>query len=76
MSKYWNYGELTISEELKRELQQQLKDKVYNVRLYAYLNLKDANLLPKGFKQSPLDQLRTWMSPDYRRYVRLKEQLN
>jgi len=66
-------GKLIISDELKSELQNQLNDKIYNVRLYAYLNLKDDDLLPKGFKQNTMDKIRTWMSPSYRSYLRAKK---
>ena len=64
---------LTIDNYLKSELQNQLTDKIYNVRLYAYLNLKDESLLPKGFKQTTMDKIRTWISPNYRSYLRAKE---
>lgn len=66
-------GKLTLGDELKSELQNQLEDKIYNVRLYAYLKLKDENLLPKGFKQTTMDKIRTWMSPNFRSYLRAKE---
>ena len=66
-------GKLTMDIELKNELQKQLKDKIYDVRLYAYLNLKDENLLPNGFNQTTMDKIRTWISPNYRSYLRAKE---
>lgn len=66
-------GNLIIDDELKSDLQNQLNDKLYNVRLYAYLNLKDENLLPKAFKQTTMDKIRTWISPNYRSYLKAKE---
>ena len=66
-------SKIRLTQNLKEELQKQLEDKTYNVRLYAYLNLKDENLLPVGYKQSKLDKLRTWMSSDYRNYKKAKE---
>lgn len=67
-----NESKIRLTEKLKKQLQVQLKDNSYNVRLYAYLNLKDENLLPQGYKQSILDKFRTLISFDFRNYRKVR----
>jgi len=66
-------SKINLSQKLKKELQRQLNDNSFDVRLYAYLNLKDENLLPNGYKRSIFDRIRTWLSPGYRNYIKAKE---
>jgi len=65
-------GKINMCQKIKRELQMQLKDQVYNVRLNAYLILKDENLLPMEFKQSIIDRIRAMTSSDYWIHVKTK----
>ena len=65
-------GKLNISSHLIQRLQEQLDDENFNVRLYAFLNLKDENLLPQGFRLKFTDRLRIWLSRDYKNYMEAK----
>ena len=65
-------GKLNISSHLTQRLQEQLDDENFNVRLYAFLNLKDENLLPQGFRLKFTDRLRIWLSRDYKNYMEAK----
>ncbi|MEL6534530.1 MAG: hypothetical protein AAFQ98_03920 [Bacteroidota bacterium] len=66
-------GNITMKPKLKNELQTQLKDQIYTVRLSAYLNLKTGKLLPAGYKQSIIDKIRYLLSSDYRTYRKIKK---
>ena len=58
---------------LKELLQKQLYDKSYNVRLFAYLHLTDFKLIPKRFKRTLIDKIRTRMSSSYRGHLKAKK---
>ena len=62
-------GEIEMNGQLKRELQNQLKDKAFKVRLFAYLHLKEEDLLPKKYKPHLIDRIRMKMSSDYKNYM-------
>ncbi len=66
-------SKIDLDYSLRDALQYQLYDKNYNVRLYAYLNLNDFNLVPKNFKLRLMDRIRIKMSADHRSYLKAKK---
>jgi hypothetical protein len=50
--------EVELSTEQVLELQKLLKDSAFKVRVNAYANLKDVNLVPKKFSISLVDKIR------------------
>ncbi|MDG2417487.1 MAG: hypothetical protein P8M17_00750 [Saprospiraceae bacterium] len=50
--------EVELSYKQISELQKLLKDRAFKVRVNAYANLKDANLVPKKFSISLIDKIR------------------
>jgi len=55
-------GDFPLEAHQVKALQQQLEDKVFKNRIYAYCNLKELNLLPKDFNLSKFDKMRAKVS--------------
>ena len=63
---------IEVDYTLRQELQKLLTDQDFDVRLVAFLHLGDNELLPKDFKQSVGDKLKTRLSPVYKEHMRIK----
>ena len=61
-----------ITNDLSRQLHRELTDENFEIRLNAFIYLKEENLLPPGHKQSFTDWIRTKVSPAYRQHLELK----
>ena len=66
------FSRIDLSGRLRRRLTAHLADAAYRVRTHAYLELKDANKLPTGFRLRWTDRIRHRFDPWYRQRVLMK----